>query len=425
MLIVTNSKGCIDTAYAVVDVLDKPTLSVAFNDTLICRNDAVQLNAIGTGNFSWTPLVNITNPNTATPTVDPPTTTMYYVTLDQNGCTNRDSVLVRVVASVTLQAMADTIICAGDSAQLHVFSDGLSYSWTPAANLDDPTSPTPIAVTPSTTTYTVTAFIGSCSAQDDVIVTTIPYPGANAGADTIICYNKSIQLNGSIAGSSFTWTPTSYLSNPNILNPVASPPRTTMYILSAYDTLGCPKPGKDTVMVTVNPKVRAYAGQDTTVVVNQPLQLQGSGGVNYVWSPVTGLSNPNISNPIGVYGMNIDSVRYRLTVTDSIGCADSAFVTVYVFKTIPYVFVPTAFTPNNDGLNDIVRPIAVGIREIKYFAVYNRWGERVFYTTHNKHGWDGRINGRNQGSGVFVWMVSAVDYLGKPLFLKGTVALIR
>jgi gliding motility-associated-like protein len=424
-LIVTNSKGCIDTADVPINVLDKPALSVAFNDTLICRNDAVQLQAIGTGNFSWTPPINISGANTATPTVSPTSTQWYYVDLDQNGCLNRDSVRVRVVNNVSLMAMADTTICEGDTIQLFAVSDGLSYSWTPAANLNNPNIINPIAVTGSPTNYTVVASIGSCTARDDVFVNTIPYPGANAGPDMNICYNTTTQLNASINGIRFTWTPTSYLSDPNILNPVAFPPRTTQYILSAYDTLGCPKPGRDTLIVIVNKKIIAFAGRDTTVVINQPLQFQGTGGTNYFWSPSTGLNNVNISNPVGVYGPETDSIRYKLIVSDSTGCADSAYVTVYVFKTSPYVFVPTAFTPNNDGLNDVVRPIAVGIKQINYFVIYNRWGERVYYTTANRQGWNGSHNGKLQGSGVFVWMVSAVDYLDRPFFLKGTVTLIR
>lgn len=423
--IVTSSKGCIDTVQQTVNVLDKPVLSLDFADTLICRNDAVQLVANGTGVFSWTPPVNIIGANTATPTVSPATTTWYHVSLNDNGCVNNDSVRVRVIPTVTLQAIADTTICQGDAIQLGASTDGLQYSWTPAANLDNPNILTPTAVTNTTTTYQITSTVGSCSATDDVVVTTVPYPIATAGPDPIICYNTSTQLNGSIVGSSFTWSPASYLSNATILNPIATPPRTTQYILSAYDTLGCPKPGRDTLVVTVNPKIIAFAGRDTTVVVGQPLQFNGSGGVNYFWTPSTGLNDPNIQNPVGIYGADIDSVRYKLIVTDAIGCADSAYITVRVFKTNPYIFVPTAFTPNGDGLNDVVRPIAVGIEKINYFSIYNRWGERVFISSVNGQGWDGRINGRTQGSGVFVWMVSAVDYLGNHIFLKGTVTLIR
>lgn len=424
-LIVTNSKGCKDTATVNVNVLDKPPLSVAFADTLICRNDAVQLSATGTGAFTWTPNVSITGANTATPTVTPLNSTWYYVNLDENGCLNRDSVHVRVVANVSLTAMADTTICQGDQVQLSAVSDGLSFAWTPAADLNDATIINPVATTNTTTTYTITATIGSCTATDEVVVTTVPYPVANAGADQTICYNASAQLNGSHDGNSFTWEPASYLNNPNILNPVSSPPRTTTYVLSAYDTDGCPKPGRDTVVITMMPRVRANAGRDTVVVVGQPLQFNGSGGVSYTWSPATGLSSTTIPNPIGVYTANDDSIRYKLIVADEIGCEDSAFVTVRVFKTNPTIFVPTAFTPNNDGKNDVIRPICVGIQKLNYFSIYNRWGQLVFTTTTDRHGWDGRINGQEQSSGVFVWMVSATDYLGKTIFLKGTVALIR
>ena len=183
--------------------------------------------------------------------------------------------------------------------------------------------------------------------------------------------------------------------------------------------------GRDTIVVRVNPKVIAYAGKDTVVVVGQPLQLQATGGSSYVWSPTTGLNNPNISNPVGTYTNNMDSIQYKVVVADDIGCADSAFVKVVVYKVLPTVFVPTAFTPNNDGLNDVVAPIMVGIQKLNYFSIYNRWGELVFTTTQNKKGWDGTIGGRLQNTGVFVWMVSAEDYSGQKIFLKGTVTLIR
>ncbi len=425
--IVTNSKGCKDTVQQIVDVLDKPLLTLAFKDTLICRGDVVQLNAQGpaTSTYSWTPPVNIVGANTATPTVSPNNTIWYYVSINDNGCLNNDSVRVRVVPDVTLVAMNDTTICQGDAIVLGAQTDGLQFIWTPAGNLDNPNILNPTAITNTTTTYTITAIIGGCSKSDDVVVTPVPYPIANAGPDPTICYNTSVQLNASIVGNSFVWSPASYLNNPNILNPVATPPRTTQYILSAYDILGCPKPGRDTIVVNVNPKVQAFAGRDTTVVVGQPLQFNATGGVNYFWSPSTGLNNPNIFNPIGIYNASIDSVRYKVIVTDAIGCSDSAYILVRVFKTIPYVFVPTAFTPNNDGRNDLIRPIAVGIQKINYFSIYNRWGQLVFTTTVNGKGWDGRIDGKLQNTGVFVWMVNAIDYLGNPFFLKGTVALIN
>lgn len=425
-LTVSNSHGCQETIQTIINVLDKPVITLGFTDTLICLNDAITLNANGTGVFSWTPPINIINANTATPTVNPTSDTWYFVNLNDNGCQNRDSVHIRVVSAVSLMARADTTICLGDPVQLNATGNGLLFQWTPAGTLNNPNIVNPIA-TPvaASTVYQVTATVGSCSATDNVTIFTVPYPVANAGPDQTICYNTSTLLSGSHNGNSFSWSPTSYLSNPAILNPVVTPPRTVTYVLTVFDIQGCPKPGRDTVTVIVNPRVRAYAGRDTSVIVGQPLQLFATGGVSYSWTPATGLNNPNIQNPVGTYSANIDTIMYKVVVRDNIGCADSSYVIVRVFQTAPSIFVPTAFTPNSDGLNDVARPICVGIRKINYFSIYNRWGELVFTTTENEKGWDGRINGVLQSTNVFVWIVSAEDYLGGKYFDKGTVTLIR
>lgn len=424
-LIVTSSKGCIDTAHQVVNMIDKPLITLAFRDTLICIPDQLQLNASGQGVFSWTPLTNITNANTGTPTVNPTTTTTYHVTLNDNSCINDDSVRVRVVAGVALRAKPDTTVCAGDPVQLGAQTDGLAYSWTPTTNLSDPTLLNPIATPPTTTTYTLLTTIGTCFARDDMTIFVVPYPGSNAGPDDTMCYNTSARLTGTIVGSSFNWSPTNSMIGANTLNPTVYPARTTAYVLTVYDTLGCPKPGRDTIVVTVTPRMHPFAGRDTSVVVGQPLQFNASGGVSYLWSPSTGLSAIDIPNPIGTYTNEVTTVRYKVVMANPAGCLDSAYVNVKVFKTGPRVFVPTAFTPNGDGLNDVIRPIAVGIQKIEYFSIYNRWGQLVFTTTINGQGWDGKIGSKEQGSNVFVWMVKAIDYLGKAYFQKGTVTLIR
>ncbi|MFI5133067.1 MAG: PKD domain-containing protein [Chitinophagales bacterium] len=423
--IVGNSKGCIDTVNQTVTIIDKPPIALAFRDTLICIPDAVQLGASGSGVFNWTPGISIANANTATPTVNPTTTTWYVVHLDDNGCLNQDSVKVRVISFVSVTARNDTTICRTDPVILGANTTGLTYSWTPSATLNNPASLNAVATPLATTTYHLQSSVGSCSAGDDVTIFVVPYPGANAGPDKIICYNTSTQLNGSIVGISFSWSPGSSLNSTTILNPIASPPRTISYILTVYDTLGCPKPGRDTVVVTVLPKMHPFAGHDTSVVVGQPLQFNAEGGVNYLWDPPTGLNDITIPNPIGIYSAEIDSVRYKVLVSNQAGCLDSTYIKVKVFKTNPYVFVPSAFTPNGDGLNDVIRPIAVGIKQIETFSIFNRWGQLVFSTTINGQGWDGKIGGRLQNTGVFVWMVKAIDYLDKPIFLKGTVTLIR
>lgn len=425
-LIATDTRGCRDTIFKDVIIIDKPPLSLAFRDTLICVNDNLLLQAIGTGNFSWTPPVNIINANTATPTVSPLTTTTYYVELEDNGCRNRDSVKVNVVSFVTLQAMNDTTICRGDTIQLRINSNGLQYSWSPAVQFINPTVKNPFAITNNAmTNYLVTAIIGGCSATDNIIVTTVPYPAVNAGQDFSICYNAKAQLNGNTDGSFWRWTPANLLSNANILNPISYPPRTTDYVLTATDTRGCPKPSSDTVKVTVLPKMKVSAGRDTAVVVGQPLQLTATGGINYDWTPATYLSAADISNPVAVFPNPTTGIQYKVIVYSPQGCKDSAYITIKVFKTQPIIFVPSAFTPNNDGKNDLLRPIAVGIKDIDYFNIYNRWGQLLFSTKTNGKGWDGKLNGVLQPTGTFVWTVKATDYIGKAYFQKGVVTLIR
>jgi gliding motility-associated-like protein len=424
-LIVTTTDGCRDTVSKTISMIDKPPIALGFYDTLICVNDRVKLQAAGTGNFSWSPAINMLNANTTGPTVFPVTTTTYYVNLEREGCNNSDSVYVRVVDHVNLQVMNDTIICSRDTIPLRIISDGFQYAWSPAAQLINATVKNPLAITPVTTPYQVIATIGGCSATKNITVTAIPYPFVNAGMDTIICYNTAARLQAFTNGSSWSWASASSLSDVSLLNPIAYPVRTSDYIFNAYDTRGCPKPGIDTIRVTVLPKIVATAGRDTAVVIGQALQLNASGGDTYIWSPALSLSAANIANPIAVFTEPYNGMQYKVQAYNIAGCYDSAFINIKVYATLPTVFIPTAFTPNDDGKNDILRPIAAGMKSIQYFQVYNRWGQLLFSTQTNGQGWNGRINGQLQSNNTYVWVVKAIDFSGAVYFKKGTVTLIR
>jgi len=163
------------------------------------------------------------------------------------------------------------------------------------------------------------------------------------------------------------------------------------------------------------------AGPDTTILSNVPLQLQGSGGGTYEWSPSTGLNNPEIQNPIATL---TDDITYTLKVTNNEGCVGTDDVKISVFKGSA-IYVPGAFTPNNDALNDRLTPTYKGIRKLDYFAIYNRWGELVFKTGEQDKGWDGNYKGMAQNTGSFVWMIKATDFAGKVYELSGTTTIIR
>lgn len=407
----------------IVNVRALPALTT-LNDTLICNIDTLQLTTTGTGNFTWSPNYNISNTAVASPLVSPDVPTAYYVKLsDAFGCFSQDTVFVDVKDHVTLFAGNDTTICRTDGFFLNTVSDALHYKWTPATYLNYDTVKTPFTKPLTTTTYHVVANIGKCQSQDDVTITSIPYPAANGGADTSLCPGFGTQLHAS-GGSSYLWTPTTYLSDRTSANPfVSSPAASIRYIVTVTDTLGCPKPVKDTVWVFVYPKVVANAGpRDTSAVLGEPIVLHATGGASYLWSPATWLNNPTIQNPVA---LPQDNIRYILTAISQGNCIGTDTIDIKLFKIEPDMLVPTAFTPNGDGNNDIFRPILIGMKELKYFKVFNRFGQLLYSTSDIGKGWDGTFAGKGQDPATYVWVAEGVTFKGDTKFKKGYVVLIR
>ena len=429
-LIVTNTKGCIDTITKSLQVLNRPSLNLPFKDTLICSNDTLALKAnISSGSVLWTPVngpnrLRILNATTTSPLVFPIDTTQYYVSVNDNGCINTDTVNVNVLQFISVKAGLDTGICKTDTFRLRPVSDALSYLWTASTGEKVQSIKNPLVQPLSLTKYVVTANLGKCQAKDSFSVKVAPYPSASAGADISICFGSRVQINGTGTGSVFSWSPTNTLLNDKTLTPTAGPTKTTTYILTATDTVGCPKPKTDTIVVTVIQPIHAYAGADTAVVPGQPLQLNASGGTSYVWTPASFLSDPNIANPIATFDQSVDSVTYTVSVSEGT-CTATDQITVRVYKNGPDILVPSAFTPNADGRNDVMRPILYGITKLNYFSLYNRYGQLLFTTTEPNKGWDGNFGGAAQPAGTYVYQTEGLDYAGKPVFRKGTVVLIR
>lgn len=165
----------------------------------------------------------------------------------------------------------------------------------------------------------------------------------------------------------------------------------------------------------------AWAGNDTIVAIGQPLQLNASGGDYYDWQPSTGLTKTDIANPVATLQQN---AFYAVTVTSDVGCPTTDTIFIKAYKG-PELYVPTAFTPNGDRLNDAFRFTAVGMTDINYFRIYNRYGQMVYNSTDPRQGWDGTWNGKPQASDTYVWMIAGKDYLGNSVSRKGMVTLIR
>ena len=424
VLTVTNSKGCVATITKPVAVNDFPLLVLPFKDTLICSIDTLPLVAQGSGIFTWTPNVNIINTSGGNPRVFPKDTITYYVSLNENGCISKDSIKVNVLDFISVDAGRDTSICRTDSIVMRPVSQALQYLWSPATGLNNTSLKNPVATPLSSIKYYVTANLGKCQDRDSVMVLVAPYPQANAGPDTTICYGNRAQITASVNGSTFTWSPTGSLTGSGTLTPTASPLATTSYVLTAFNNQGCPKPFRDTVVVTVLPRIFAFAGNDTSAVIGQKLQLNASGGASYLWSPTAFMTGFNTANPTLIFSSEIDLINYKVRVSDAAGCFADDDINIKVFKG-PDIFIPSGFTPNNDRKNDILKPILVGMKSLTYFKVYNRWGQLLFTTSQDGTGWDGTFGGRTLASGTYIFMAEAMDFLGKAIVKKGTVVLIR
>jgi len=323
---------------------------------------------------------------------------------DGNGCPASAAVLVPLTDTLKVNAGSVPVTCQGVGVVLPVTSNGATaFAWAPDSGLSNSTVADPVATPSATTTYVVTGTLGVCSQTASVAVTVLPAPVAVAGASDTICPGKSVQLQGS-GGAQYLWSPATYLSDSTSADPmVVQPASTVTYHLTVTGANGCSSvdPAATTVVVVPSPKV--FAGNDTAVVIGQPVQLNavdvnGSGFTSYVWSPAEGLSDPDIADPTTVV---TGDVTYTVVATSPSGCSATGEIVIGAI-TATGIIVPNAFTPNNGGRNDVLRVNAFGV-QLKYFRVYNRYGQLVFATSDAGMGWDGTIGGQAAAMGTYVW----------------------
>jgi gliding motility-associated-like protein len=352
--------------------------------------------------------------------------------MDVNGCEGSDVVNVPLNNTLVLTMGGDATICEGDKATLRATSpNGVSFSWTPATGLSNPTALQPVANPQTTTTYTLTATWAGCTQTGTETVNVNPAPVADAGPGETTCYGKDVVLKGGGMGTgplSYRWRPTTFLSSSTTSGPtVVTPTATTTYTLKVTDGNGCTSLNDASVTVKVTPPPQVFAGNDTNVVAGQPVPLHATdvsntGFTDYSWAPAAGLSSGTGQDVVVVAAG--ETTSYVVTATTAQGCLGVDSVTVKVFDEAD-LYVPSAFSPNHDGHNDVLRVVGPSIRALKVFAVYDRYGGQVFTTSNLAVGWDGTRDGRALPPGVYVWMAVGVDFAGKVVERKGTVVLVR
>ncbi|MCU0394930.1 MAG: gliding motility-associated C-terminal domain-containing protein [Chitinophagaceae bacterium] len=185
----------------------------------------------------------------------------------------------------------------------------------------------------------------------------------------------------------------------------------------------CPQP-QQILTRTLRVESPQAARRYTTAfaVKGVPLTLEARRvGVSVQWQPATQLSDPNILKPVFKGTTDQD---YTIVQMSEGGCVTVDSLLVQLVERAD-IHVPTGFTPNGDGLNDWLRPVPMGVAEIRHFRVFNRWGQVLYEARSEKPGWDGRINGVLQAAQTLVWMVEGVGLDGSIISKKGTTVLIR
>ncbi len=318
-----------------------------------------------------------------------------YAYTDINGCSNYDSKNITVNPLIFLNAGADDTICSGESITLNV-TGANNVLWNASPSLSCLNCIGPVANPTSNTIYIVSSPL-PCSKYDTVIVNVVPAVVMDAGNDTTICFGESAQLNASSNYNSFNWSLSDDLSCTTCANPVASPLTATTYTVTGSNGI-CS--ASDEVTVNIN-HVIVDAGLDATIVNGEIIQLHVSGATSYIWSPSYLLNDSTAASPVAF--PSVTTLYNVIGYTD--GCSDTDSVVINVINIGDAIFIPSAFTPNGDGKNDVFKAERAGKYDSFEMKIFNRWGELVFVSDDINTGWDGIINGDKLQEGIYVYSI--------------------
>lgn len=326
-ILTSTRNGC--TAYDTVLVsigTIKATVQPA--TVSICNGTKAQLSASGGSEYRWEPATGLSDPTIPNPIASPTTTTNYKVIVSSGKCIDTGTVTVQVFAGAKANAGNDKTICPGSSAPIGMPSEaGVTYSWLPTTDLDDPTSSNPIASPKTTTDYILTVTGQSGCFSRDTVRISVGNIVAKVSNDTAICSGISVQLLAS-GGAQYEWSPAAGLSNATIENPIATPSATTTYKVRVSSGTCV---DSAFVTITVNPSPQAFAGADQTLCTGTSVQLGEAAlaGNTYSWQPAFGLDDATKANPTA---SPTSTTQYILTVTGQGGCVASDTVVVTVGK---------------------------------------------------------------------------------------------
>ncbi|MGZ3941634.1 MAG: PKD domain-containing protein, partial [Bacteroidia bacterium] len=433
-LTIVDINTCVNSA--TVNVVVNPLPVVTVGGSTVCLNQTISLSASGGTGYSWSgPLGFGSNQQNPTiPNATPGMAGTYVVTVtDTNNCVNANVAQV-VLNSIPVVSATSGTVCIGSTIQL-IASGANTYAWFPATGLSSASSATVNAGPNATTTYTVIGTdANGCVDTTTTFVNVNPKPvialtpSASSGcAPVCVSFSNTAGTTGTC-----TWTFGDGSTSTNCaINHCFNVAGTYTSIYTLTDVNGCKN--TDTSITTVYPVPDAdfsFDPQPTTIL--DPyihFHNQTTGGamistLSWTFGDNSGMTSAS-SAPTHTY-LEAGSYPVELVVVSNHGCRDSIKKTVVIGEDY-FIYVPNAFSPNMDGVNDSFFAKGEGIKDFKLY-IFDRWGNQVFFSDDIYKGWDGRFMGKGEAivqEDVYVWKIELKTFKNEPKMLKGTVTLIK
>lgn len=425
ILEVTDTLGCKNKDTVRVK-MHPYTPSDLLDDYFVCAGDSVQITTKTGTDHQWMPATGLSNPNVPNPFFYGPLSRDYTLSYkDANGCRWKDTIHVAIGAKVPTDAGPAKAICKGDSVQIGGSPTGppfTEYSWSHGPTVKNQNAANPIVYPSVTTIYTVTTMSDTCRGTDTVTVVVWPDPLLRVNKDVTLCAGDTFQLKATGNGV-FEWNSILSLTGRTGARPKVFPKVNTVYTVTLTDPHGCTR--TDSVKVKVAPYPVADAGGTIYGCENTPIRVGGNptgASVNtFTWVPAAQLDDSTRANPTFTSGTSEQLVVF---VKNADGCVSKDTAQIYIRICDCYVYIPNAFTPDEDGLNDGFSPKFYCDFEYFDFSIFDRWGEMVFTTTKEGVDWDGTYEGEPAQQGVYVYRLIYKSKYGEEKERFGQVTLI-
>lgn len=314
-----NSDGCSGEATVTVSVTSNPVINITSDKPSICLGESAVLSASGATDFTWSPATGLNTASGNSVVASPASTTTYSVTgTVSGGCSGAATAIVTVQPVPVVKATSDKRLLCYNSPALLTATGATNYSWNPSTGLNTTTGKTITATPVTSTTYTVTGTNASgCISSDTIsVIVNAPVILNLSSSNNTICSGNSLSLSVSGAAT-YSWTPSTGLNSTYGATVTATPASSMTYTINGFDSNGCSAMTSSIVKVNPLPVITAASGS-SSVCSGVAATLTANGGINYSWSPSTGL---NTTTGKVISANPVTSVTYTVTGFDSNGCS--------------------------------------------------------------------------------------------------------